>query len=356
MAELRHIGLCLGRLETWHDGLGEVSRRLGEYLAAQAPALREEGIALHVRLPQALHGCFGDGLHYIPTHTWQRLPHWGAQRFDLWHTIHQHIRLRAPIGTRQRLLTVHDLNFVYSKAPRKVPKYLRKLTRLCQRQTALVAITRHVADDMQRHLALGLGLAPQVIHNGVSDLSSAPREPLPDAPRPGYLLHLSRMAASKNVKALLELASAMPGQAFVFAGPRSVDSEQLRGEIQRRGLGHVQLIENVSEAQKAWLFAHCRGFLFPSLTEGFGLPPLEAMQFGKPVFLSRLTSLPEVGGAVAYYFDRFDGPAMRTVVQDGLADFDQPGRVDAVLAHARSFSWARCGQAYLALYRQLLAR
>ena len=80
------------------------------------------------------------------------------------------------------------------------------------------------------------------------------------------------------------------------------------------------------------------------------------MHFGKPVFLSRLTSLPEVGGSVACYFDSFDAQAMRAVVETGLAEHQQPGRTDALIQRARTFSWARCADAYLALYLRVLAR
>src|SRR5690606_9157768 len=93
----------------------------------------------------------------------------------------------------------------------------------------------------------------------------------------------------------------------------------------------------IDEAQKAWAYANCAGFLFPSLTEGFGLPPIEAMHFGKPVFLARRTSLPEVGGDVAEYFDDFEPAAMRRVVEAGLARARQPGFADAVRRHAARF-------------------
>jgi glycosyltransferase involved in cell wall biosynthesis len=79
------------------------------------------------------------------------------------------------------------------------------------------------------------------------------------------------------------------------------------------------------------------------------------MHFGKPVFLSRLTSLPEVGGDCADYFDGFEPTAMRAVVERGLARHAaEPGRADAARAHAARFDWDRAGAAYAALYRRLL--
>jgi glycosyltransferase involved in cell wall biosynthesis len=118
---------------------------------------------------------------------------------------------------------------------------------------------------------------------------------------------------------------------------------------------NVRIQLNLNEAQKAWLYASCEGFLFPSLAEGFGLPPLEAMCFGKPVFLSRLTSLPEVGGDAAYYFDDFGAVAMRHTVEAGLARHSLEQRAPLAQAQAKRFSWSHCADAYVAQYRELLA-
>jgi glycosyltransferase involved in cell wall biosynthesis len=138
---------------------------------------------------------------------------------------------------------------------------------------------------------------------------------------------------------------------FVFCGPPSDDAKALRAATQ---LPNVEFHLGISDAQKSWAFAHCAGFLFPSFTEGFGLPPVEAMQFGRPVFLSRLTSLPEIGGDVAEYFDAFDPASMRQVVERGLERSRAPGHADAIRAHAARFDWDRAAGEYLALYARLL--
>jgi glycosyltransferase involved in cell wall biosynthesis len=116
----------------------------------------------------------------------------------------------------------------------------------------------------------------------------------------------------------------------------------------------VQFHLGITEAQKAWAYAHCTGFLFPSLAEGFGLPPIEAMHFGKPVFLANRTSLPEIGGSAAEYFDSFEPESMRQVVERGLARHRESGRAEALRAHAAQFDWDRAAAQYMALYRRLL--
>jgi glycosyltransferase involved in cell wall biosynthesis len=120
-------------------------------------------------------------------------------------------------------------------------------------------------------------------------------------------------------------------------------------------LPNMQFHLSISDEQKAWAFAHCAGFLFPSFTEGFGLPPIEAMQFGVPVFLSRLTSLPEIGGSVANYFDDFNPAAMKAVVQAGLdRHAGDPGHAQAIRDHAALFDAEAKADEYLALYRRRL--
>ena len=91
-----------------------------------------------------------------------------------------------------------------------------------------------------------------------------------------------------------------------------------------------------------------------SLAEGFGFPVLEAMQCGKPVFLSRATSLPEIGGDDAMYFDSFAPEAMAAVVADGLARNAMNPLIAARLRdHATAFSWAAAAHRYAAVYASL---
>lgn len=169
---------------------------------------------------------------------------------------------------------------------------------------------RHLGSDRPVH----------VIPLAARDLSSHPQEAVPGLAN-RFLLHVSRLAPSKNVVALLEMAALWPDMGLVLAGAASPYSREIAGIVRQRALQNVTVLEDISDAQKAWLFAHCEGFVFPSLSEGFGLPPLEAMHFGKPVFLSRLTSLPEIGGEAACYWDDFEPEHMKHRVTQTLASF-----------------------------------
>jgi glycosyltransferase involved in cell wall biosynthesis len=358
MSRPLQIGISLGDItELQGGGLGEFCLQVGSRLAAARHRLADSNpagrcrLAFHVR--PALIGAFGESVAYLPVKRLHRHLHRQDEGFDLWHTLHQLSKHRPPLGAGVRLVTVHDLNYLYGRNAFSRWRHHRRTRALLSRTDALTAISRHTADDVRRHLGWTGDIT--VVPNGARSLVDAPQRPLAGwdtaAPRP-FLLHVSRMSPSKNPEALLALAAAWPTMHFVLAGPRNHDTLALQAATR---LPNVEFQFGIDEAQKAWAYAHCTGFLFPSLTEGFGLPPIEAMHFGKPVFLSRRTCLPEIGGDAADYFDDFDGVSMRAVVEQGLARWRaDPGRADAIRAHAAQFDWDRAAEGYLALYARLL--
>lgn len=353
------IGVCFGKMASLHEGLGEYGMQYGEHLARAAPLLAaRHGVRLYYRMPQALHGVFGDDVGYLPLYALQRHLSLHARRFDLWHVLHQHNPYRRPWGARRGLATVHDLNYLYGDDERFKTKASRRLARIADAADAFVAISGHTRADLVA--ALGKAKPVHVIANGVRDLAAVvpqrPRALAPQFEAGRYHFHLSRMAPLKNPDALLALMALLPGEHLVLAGPRNRDSEAVAARAAARGLAKVQVLYDVSITEKAWLLAHCRAFLFPSLAEGFGLPPLEAMQFGRPVFLSTRTSLPEVGGAAASYWPDLDPAAMRDVLLARLAeiDADASAHAERARAWAARFTWPRCIDAHLALYLRLL--
>jgi glycosyltransferase involved in cell wall biosynthesis len=356
---LRHVGLSLGNLEAFVDGLGEFSRQLVQTLADRAGELREQhGLVLHLHCTQPLQGVFGPAVQYLPVQRSQEWRHPGPQRMDLWHRLNQLNRYGPPQGAGLQLVTVHDLNYLYEKRGFSRWRHQWRLKQQLRRSDALVTITEHVAGDVRR--ALGWHGPLQVIHNGVRDFSTLPPEPVPAlqalaAPGgPGYLFHISRMTPSKNVEALLRMLAAWPGRHLVLAGPSEPRNTELQAQAQALGLTErVHLVTRPSDAQKAWLYAHCTAFLFPSLTEGFGLPPIEALHFGTPVCLSDRSSLPEVGGAAAHYWRSFEPAAMRQVVEQALQQHG-PAQAAAARVQAQRFSWTRAAEAYLQAYLSLL--
>jgi len=133
--------------------------------------------------------------------------------------------------------------------------------------------------------------------------------------------------------------------------------DEIKKMIQQNGLSkQVFLTGKVSNEGKQFFMKNCTAFLFPSLKEGFGLPPIEAMSFGKPVFLSDKTSLPEIGGDVANYWTNFDPEDMKSVLFNGLTYHETNKNVAEILLKKRAatFDWKTAAAEYLEVYKKIL--
>ena len=169
-----------------------------------------------------------------------------------------------------------------------------------------------------------------------------------------YLFHLSSLDSKKNPYLLVAMMRYLPDQNLVLAGKG--DISELCDIVRKHKLQNVFFKGLVSTEEKAHLYARCEAFLFPSLSEGFGLPVLEAMCFGKPTFISRLTSLPEIGGEVSRYFDTLEPEAMAAVVRQGLAEYrrDEETWNERIKRHAKLFSWDKAADEYIDYYLDIL--
>jgi glycosyltransferase involved in cell wall biosynthesis len=347
----RHLLISLGKSSPDDGGIFEFSSQLAQRLVPRLPQWQQRWnlhLSFHVR--KHLMGCFGDHVAYLPLRRVQRWVHLPRQRVALWHSTHQLNPFKPPLATTQRLVTVHDLNYRWHANPTAAAREHRRMQGLLKRADHLVAISHHTEQDIQTHLDW---LGPlEVIYNGAQDLRHVAHQPVPglSAHRP-FLFHLSRMTPSKNPQSILDLAQFWPDMQFLMCGAPSEDAKALAATNQ---LPNVTFALGISNEQKAWAYAHCSGFLFPSLTEGFGLPPIEAMHFGKPVFLSDRTCLPEIGGDAAHYFESFSPAAMKAVVELGLLRHHQEGRQQQVMEHAQRFNWDQAAQHYMSLYERLL--
>ncbi|NBP82184.1 glycosyltransferase, partial [bacterium] len=93
----------------------------------------------------------------------------------------------------------------------------------------------------------------------------------------------------------------------------------------------------------------------PSLAEGFGFPALEAMQCGKPVVMSRRTSLPEIAGDEGFFFDSYQPEAMASVVETARTHFaTDPQAADRCRRHAAAFSWRATAEGYARVYERVI--
>ena len=144
---------------------------------------------------------------------------------------------------------------------------------------------------------------------------------------------------------------------LVVPGYRTAFEDDLEAHARASGAGdRVRFLGWVDDATLEGLYAAARCFVFPSLAEGFGLPVLEAMMRGVPVACSNATSIPEVGGDAARYFDPTDVAAMAAAIESCWTTRRcASGSRAAGRERAAGFTWERCARATLASYDRALA-
>ena len=134
--------------------------------------------------------------------------------------------------------------------------------------------------------------------------------------------------------------------------------EEIIAEAKKHGVEQRLIMAgSVSQEEKFWLLQNMTAFVFPSISEGFGLPVIEAMHFGKPVILSTLTCLPEIGSDAAYYFTSFDADEMQEVFYNSLQHYAANNlQQQKIKNRAADFSWDKAAEQYMAIYKQLLGK
>ena len=112
----------------------------------------------------------------------------------------------------------------------------------------------------------------------------------------------------------------------------------------------------VTENDKIYLYRNCSGFLFPSLVEGFGLPVIEAMRFGKPVFISDKTSLPEIGGELAFYWNDFNPDYMADIFISKMNAYKNniEDMKNKLIEYSNRYDWKKSIKKYQELYLEIL--
>jgi len=348
------VFLEMQKLQSVETGLGQVCLHLGQALAQLSPPDFDFGFYL----PQAQAGRFGPRWRYIAERRMHRWTGVAAPDCGVWHCLHQDSRYWPRQRSVPVVLTIHDLNFLVQSGSASLHRRrLRQLQARMDRAAAITTISNFTAGVVRATLRVP-DVPFQVIHNGNTlDPSTAPVRPA-WAPQRPYLLAIAHIHPKKNLAVLVPLLARRRDLVLVLAGQDDHPyAAQIRQQAQRLGVSDRLLMPGVVNAgERMWLLQNCLALALPSLAEGFGLPVIEAMSVGKPVFLSRHASLPEVGGDEAFYWDDFDADAMTAVLDAGLQSFQaDPSWPERLRQRAGTFSWEVAARRYLTLYRELAA-
>ena len=281
----------------------------------------------------------------------------GLNNFDIWHSTYQNTHYMPMLNRKIRVvLSIHDLNFMYDekKSEAKKQKYLAYLQKLVDRADALVCISEFSKTDLLKHCNTG-NKPLYVIHNGKNLLQTPGLSTRSYKPGKPFLFSIGVMNRKKNFHVLLPLLKKANIE-WVIAGKYDDDNYLSFMRKRSRELGvtdSLRMLGSISENEKSWYFNHCQAFAFPSISEGFGLPVVEAMSCGKPLFLSDRTALPEIGGDVSFYFQDFCPDHIEQVFNHGMALYNANGLREKIRKRGEYFCWDKAANKYFEVYRSL---
>ena len=230
--------------------------------------------------------------------------------------------------------------------------------RMLRRAAAVIVAAEFTRERLLERFG---GLDPARVHVvqcGV-DRQFAPGGDRPPGDR--YVLTVGRLQPRKNLEAALDAFEAIAGDhpdvRLIVAGARGWRDESLLARLRASPVAdRVTLAGRVSDEELVRLYQGAACFLFPSLYEGFGFPPLEAMACGAPVVCSDATTLPEVVGDAGLLVDARDPAAVAGALGRVLSDAELAASLrERGLARARGFTWDACAAGTAAAYAAALA-
>lgn len=361
------------------NSLAEIDTQ-NEYLLV-GPEPVPESVQQQLRAPFARHakGVSGPlGLNAsLEKMTWEQ---WTGPRearrlgVDVFHVPH----FAPPLITGQTpvVATIHDviplrLPLYHASARAKV--YSSVVSRAARHATLIITISQHAKQDIIETLKLPAECI-RVIYQAASEDLKPVEDParLAEArARYGltgrYVFYLGGLDARKNVTQLVRAFSQLykrlgdPSLQLLISG----NPDKLSGSLfpdprpvgADLGMNGQIIYRFVEDEDKAALYSGASVFVFPSLYEGFGLDPLEAMSCGAPVVCSNRTSLPEVVGDAALSIDPDDLSAMVEAMYNVLSSDELSADLRARgLARAKLFSWRKTASETLAVYEEAAAR
>jgi glycosyltransferase involved in cell wall biosynthesis len=342
---------------------------IGTYIRGLLGALSEQGQSLKIIVSTPDDAPHNWPKQVVPSRFYSlgeqlRVPiaFWNS-RARLLHAPHYNL----PIAIASRcIVTVHDL--IHLKFPEFLPSKLAGLYahsflyRWVPKARAILTVSEHSRKDLIETLGIPAHKIT-VTYPGVSR-SFRPQTSEEVAPilekiglQPGYFLYVGNLKPFKNVERVLDSyvhfrARHPNGPEMVFVGRNFIPGFDQR---LKKSSG-VRWLAELGHADLPAIYAAALALIFPSLYEGFGLPPLEAMACGTPVVCSRRASLPEVVGDAAILVDPLSTDEIRDAMiriwsEPGLRE--KMGKIGA--DRAKSFTWERTAQQTLAAYERALS-
>jgi glycosyltransferase involved in cell wall biosynthesis len=273
---------------------------------------------------------------------------------------------QQPLLYRKKVITtIQDLTLLRFKNPTKNQLkmaikqvvYGRLNKAVARKQPYLITPSEFVKQDIAAYAKVDLEKI-YVTHESADPINDKP-EPMKSLVGKQFIMYIGQPSPHKNLPRLIEafeiLKKSHPDLKLVLAGKSNPIYELIKKQAEQKGVSGIVFTGLVSEGELRWLYNNCQAYVFPSLSEGFGLPGLEAMIHNAPVVSSNATCLPEIYADAAHYFDPLNVEDMAEKISEVLED--QKLREQLVKngkKRIKDFSWKRMAEQTLSLYNKVL--
>jgi glycosyltransferase involved in cell wall biosynthesis len=277
---------------------------------------------------------------------------WSRSNADI---VHETYFATKPVGrARRRVLTVYDMTHELFMPEAKFAIAAKRAA--VNRADHVICISENTRRDLVRLYGIDPGRT-SVVHLGYSLTAEAKAAGVDSGGRRPSLLYVGHRGGYKNFSTLLQAYSSSPilreFELVAFGGyPLQRDEQK---EIRRLGITDRVRFESGSDQELAARYREAAAFVYPSMYEGFGIPPLEAMSHGCPVVCSNAGAIPEVVGDAGVYFDP-NNPEELRITLERVATTESLQADLRARGHARIavFSWDKCAAETAQIYRQII--
>ncbi len=265
----------------------------------------------------------------------------------------------APLSYRNQIVTIHDLAFMenpkwFSKQFYHYYKFL--IPRIMKNSVKIVTVSNFSQREIMRYSGISKDKI-KVIYGAVIEDFRIDAQKKCENKYGKYILTVSSLDPRKNLTNLITSFHKLnlDSMRLVIVG---TNNKVFAGKELKRIFNtnkNIQFAGHVSDETLLCLYKNAKLFVYPSLYEGFGLPPLEAMACGCPVVVSNVASLPEICGDAGFYVDPYDLSSIAEGIEKGATDEElRESLIHKGLQRARIFSWEKSANEHAEVLKEVL--
>ena len=264
----------------------------------------------------------------------------------------------------KRVTTMHDLNLLqtYNSDKNWLVFHLKQLIgrsvfkRIATISNHVIAISENTKREYQQFCHIPDSKISVIYESG--EVHKGALEPY-DVPYERFIMYVGQQPDYKNLRRLAaahqQLLATQPDLGLVFVGRMNEDTKLNKAFYEKKGYKNIHFTGFIPDAQRDYLFTKTLAYVFPSLMEGFGLPPLEAMAYGTPVVSSNSSCMPEVLGDAAEYFNPLDVDNMAATIARVIGDETLRSEMIARgTIQVGKYSWRTMAEQTHAIYMRVL--